>query len=66
MNYGDLYLHLRRMHMIKPVCHHPSKEVGLHVTAPPAVLHRKLYKSAAVILLISEVSGLSEISFMDF
>jgi len=66
MNYGDLYLHLRRMHMIKPVCRHLSKEFGLHVTAPPAVLRHELYKSAAVILLISEVSGLFAISFVDF
>lgn len=54
------------MHMIKPVCRHLSKEVGLHVTAPPAVLRHELYKSAAVILLISEVSGLFAISFVDF
>lgn len=65
MNYGDLYLHLRSMHVIKPVCRHLSK-VGLHVTAPPAVLHHRLYRSTAMILLISEASGPSAIFFMDF
>lgn len=66
MNYGDPYLHLRSMRVMKPVCHHLSKEVGLRVTAPPAVLHHRLYRSTAMILLISEASGPSAVFFMDF
>lgn len=46
--------------------HHLSKEIGLCVTALPAALYHELYRSTAAILLISEVSGLSVIFFINF
>jgi len=54
------------MRKIKPVLHHLSKEVGLRVTAPPAAQCHELYRSTAVILLISEVLDLSAIFFIGF
>lgn len=54
------------MHVIKPVIHHLPKEIGLPVTAPAAAPRRELYRSTAVILLISEAQGPSAIFFIDF